>query len=76
MALGGGLWFTQNKKLPGSYINFISIASASSAPKVGSAMSFLQTDSIIHHPKLLLVFRRRLYTTGPSKTAVFLTLWA
>lgn len=29
MALGGGLWFTQNKKLPGSYINFISIASAS-----------------------------------------------
>lgn len=31
MALGGGLWFTQNKKLPGSYINFISIASASSA---------------------------------------------
>lgn len=30
MALGGGLWFTQNKKLPGSYINFISVASASS----------------------------------------------
>lgn len=29
MALGGGLWFTQNKKLPGSYINFISIGSAS-----------------------------------------------
>lgn len=29
MALGGGLWFTQNKKLPGSYINFISLASAS-----------------------------------------------
>ena len=29
MSLGGGLWFTQNKKLPGSYINFISIASAS-----------------------------------------------
>lgn len=24
MALGGGVWFTQNKKLPGSYINFIS----------------------------------------------------
>lgn len=30
MALGGGLWFTQNKKLPGSYINFISVGSASS----------------------------------------------
>ena len=29
MALGGGLWFTQNKKLPGTYINFISIGSAS-----------------------------------------------
>lgn len=29
MALGGGLWFSQNKKLPGSYINFISIGSAS-----------------------------------------------
>lgn len=28
MALGGGLWFTQDKKLPGSYINFISIGSA------------------------------------------------
>lgn len=31
MALGGGVWFTQNKKLPGSYINFISKATASSA---------------------------------------------
>lgn len=31
MALGGGLWFSQNKKLPGSYINFISRASASAA---------------------------------------------
>ena len=29
MALGGGVWFTQNKKLPGSYINFISIRSGS-----------------------------------------------
>ncbi len=24
MALGGGLWFTQDKKLPGTYINFVS----------------------------------------------------
>ena len=24
MALGGGVWFTQNKKLPGAYINFVS----------------------------------------------------
>lgn len=31
MALGGGLWFTQNKKLPGSYINFISVAGGSAA---------------------------------------------
>lgn len=29
MALGGGVWFTQNKKLPGSYINFISRQTAS-----------------------------------------------
>ena len=28
MALGGGTWFTQNKKLPGSYINFVSAAKA------------------------------------------------
>lgn len=28
MALGGGLWTTQNKVLPGAYINFISVASA------------------------------------------------
>ncbi len=28
MALGGGIWTTQNKVLPGSYINFISVASA------------------------------------------------
>lgn len=29
MALGGGTWATQNKVLPGSYINFSSVASAS-----------------------------------------------
>lgn len=29
MALGGGTWLTQNKVLPGSYINFSSIAKAS-----------------------------------------------
>lgn len=31
MALGGGVWFSQNKKLPGSYINFISRETASAA---------------------------------------------
>lgn len=31
MALGGGTWTTQNKVLPGSYINFVSAASASAA---------------------------------------------
>ena len=31
MALGGGVWVTQNKVLPGSYINFVSIAKATSA---------------------------------------------
>ena len=31
MALGGGTFVSENKKLPGSYINFISLASASSA---------------------------------------------
>ena len=29
MALGGGTWITQNKKLPGSYINFVSAKRAS-----------------------------------------------
>lgn len=29
MALGGGAWLTQNKVLPGSYINFASLAKAS-----------------------------------------------
>lgn len=29
MALGGGFWSTQNKVLPGSYINFVSAAKAS-----------------------------------------------
>ena len=29
MALGGGTFVTQNKKLPGSYINFVSAAKAS-----------------------------------------------
>lgn len=28
MALGGGIWTTQNKKLPGTYINFVSAARA------------------------------------------------
>jgi hypothetical protein len=31
MALGGGTFITQNKVLPGAYINFVSVASASSA---------------------------------------------
>lgn len=31
MALGGGVWFSQNKKLPGSYINFISRETANAA---------------------------------------------
>lgn len=31
MALGGGSWHTQNKVLPGSYINFTSLAKASAA---------------------------------------------
>ena len=29
MALGGGTWIAQNKVLPGAYINFVSVASAS-----------------------------------------------
>ena len=29
MGLGGGTWLTQNKVLPGSYINFMSVAAAS-----------------------------------------------
>jgi hypothetical protein len=31
MALGGGKWISQNKKLPGSYINFVSAARATAA---------------------------------------------
>lgn len=31
MALGGGIFTTQNKKLPGTYINFVSLAGASAA---------------------------------------------
>ena len=31
MALGGGVWFAQNKKIPGAYINFISRGNASVA---------------------------------------------
>lgn len=31
MALGGGTYITQNKVLPGAYINFVSLASASAA---------------------------------------------
>lgn len=31
MALGGGVWVTQNKTLPGSYINFVSAATTTSA---------------------------------------------
>lgn len=31
MALGGGTFTSQNKKLPGTYINFVSAASASAA---------------------------------------------
>ena len=31
MALGGGVWFSQNKKLPGSYINFVSRAAVTAS---------------------------------------------
>ena len=31
MALGGGTFLTQNKVLPGAYINFVSVANASAA---------------------------------------------
>lgn len=31
MALGGGVWFSQNKKLPGAYINFVARARATAA---------------------------------------------
>ena len=31
MALGGGIWLSQNKKIPGAYINFITKATASAA---------------------------------------------
>jgi len=31
MALGGGTWTTQNKRIPGTYINFTSLARASAA---------------------------------------------
>ena len=31
MALGGGTWIAQNKVLPGAYINFVSVASASAS---------------------------------------------
>lgn len=31
MALGGGNWLSQNKILPGSYINFSSVAKVSAA---------------------------------------------
>lgn len=31
MALGGGTWISQNKELPGAYINFVSLANASAS---------------------------------------------
>jgi len=31
MALGGGVWFSQNKKLPGAYINFVAKMKATAA---------------------------------------------
>lgn len=31
MALGGGTWVTQNKEMPGAYINFVSLARATAA---------------------------------------------
>lgn len=31
MALGGGTWISQNKELPGAYINFVSLANANAA---------------------------------------------
>lgn len=45
MALGGGQFITQNKKLPGSYINFVSMAAATAAaPDRGVAALPLELD--------------------------------
>ena len=45
MALGGGNWTTQNKVLPGTYINFVSSASVSSAVSDrGVAVSYTHLD--------------------------------
>lgn len=53
MALGGGTWLTQNKVLPGSYINFISAARASATlsdrgfAALPLAMNWGEEDKII-----------------------------
>ena len=45
MALGGGSFTTQNKELPGAYINFVSAASASATLSVrGIATMPLELD--------------------------------
>ena len=61
MALGGGKWFAENKKLPGSYINFeqsAEDAAAANLPSNGGAdpdnpyalLTYdLGGDSVIYH---------------------------
>ena len=59
MALGGGIWMFQNKKIPGTYINFVSKVRASVSiadrgyvletgkiVKTGKAADLLNDDSI------------------------------
>ena len=49
MALGGGTFVTQNKVLPGSYINFVSLARASASlasGPFGQGAAAVQLDGV------------------------------
>lgn len=65
MALGGGVFTTQNKKLPGAYINFVSAARASSTladrgiAALPLAMSWGETGKVITMTSDDLLFNAR-----------------
>ena len=69
MALGGGTWLTQNKKLPGTYINFTSKvrASVNFADRGYAAMPILYNSRSLfsHLSHFFLLFARAIFLIAP-----------
>lgn len=63
MALGGGVFLTQNKKLPGSYIRFISGSTTGTGTRKSSSKRAAITMSIDSDGNLYVTYNRNVPIT-------------